>query len=190
MICYLFSRAEIVAPLCQSAGVLTCNGVPGLKACGISDTTVDKTELQINETLTDQELPAIYLRHFLVLVLKLIQSQKLLKLYQLVSQENGRKLSHIEIQQLSRRSRKKGGVAIDDEAIRIEVVDCLLQDKHEGTQPLEGHEEAFRYASGLVINRFYRYPSESVFSHEPPVNFTASVGFSVANIYNGFEPVQ
>ncbi|KAG6536569.1 hypothetical protein ZIOFF_001627 [Zingiber officinale] len=65
------------------------------------------------------------------------------------SQENGRKPSRIEIQQLSRRSRKKGGAAIDDEAIRIEnllkeVVDRLLQDKPEGTQPLEVHEEAFR----------------------------------------------
>ncbi|KAG6472846.1 hypothetical protein ZIOFF_070324 [Zingiber officinale] len=63
--------------------------------------------------------------------------------------ENGRKSSRIEIQQLSRRSRKKGGVAIDDETIRIEnslkeVVDRLLQDKPEGTQPLEVHEEAYR----------------------------------------------
>ncbi|KAG6474670.1 hypothetical protein ZIOFF_068608 [Zingiber officinale] len=39
---------------------------------------------------------------------------------------------------------------------------------------------------GSVINRFYRYPSESALSHEPPVSFTASVGFSVANIHNGF----
>ncbi|KAG6500452.1 hypothetical protein ZIOFF_040297 [Zingiber officinale] len=37
------------------------------------------------------------------------------------SQENGRKPSRIEIQQLSWRSRKKGGAAIDDEAIRIEM---------------------------------------------------------------------
>ncbi|KAG6515713.1 hypothetical protein ZIOFF_026142 [Zingiber officinale] len=180
------------------------------------------------------------------------------------SQENGRKPSRIEIQQLSRRSRKKGGAAIDDEAIRIEnlfkeAVDRLLQDKPEGTQPLEVHEEAFRevfgpehsgrvrclgagalpsqvfpeqckrtsmypsesvinrfyrypsgsvinrfyrypsgsvnnrfykYTSGSVINRFYRYPTESALIHKPPVNFTASVGFSVANICNGFEPVQ
>ncbi|KAG6488258.1 hypothetical protein ZIOFF_057017 [Zingiber officinale] len=35
-------------------------------------------------------------------------------------QENGRKPSRIEIQQLSRRSRKKGGAAIDNEAIQIE----------------------------------------------------------------------
>ncbi|KAG6521281.1 hypothetical protein ZIOFF_018393 [Zingiber officinale] len=183
------------------------------------------------------------------------------------SQENGRKPSRIEIQQLSRRSRKKGGAAIDDEAIRIEnllkeAVDRLLQDKPEGTQPLEVHEEAFRYPSGSVLNRFYRYPSGSVINrfyrypsgsvinrfyrypsgsvinrfykytsgsvinrfyryltesvinrfykytsgsvinrfyryptesaliHKPPVSFTASVGFSVANICNGFEPVQ
>ncbi|KAG6518458.1 hypothetical protein ZIOFF_021933 [Zingiber officinale] len=70
------------------------------------------------------------------------------------SQENGRKSSRIEIQQLSRRSRKKGGAAIDDEAIRIEnllkeTVDRLLQDKPEGTQPLEVHEEAFREVFGL-----------------------------------------
>ncbi|KAG6511638.1 hypothetical protein ZIOFF_029713 [Zingiber officinale] len=101
--------------------------------CGISDTTVDKTELEINGTrtvsetefgaaLTDQQLPAVYLRHFLVLVLKLIQLQKLLKSYQLVSQENGRKSSRIEIQQLSQRSRKKGGAAIDDEVIRIKFL--------------------------------------------------------------------
>ncbi|XP_042448454.1 uncharacterized protein LOC122033486 isoform X1 [Zingiber officinale] len=69
------------------------------------------------------------------------------------SQENGRKSSRIEIQQLSRRSRKKGGAAVDDEAIRIEnllkeVVDHLLQDKPEGTQPLEVHEEAFREVFG------------------------------------------
>ncbi|XP_042446445.1 uncharacterized protein LOC122031396 [Zingiber officinale] len=38
------------------------------------------------------------------------------------SQENGRKPSRIEIQQLSRRSRKKGGAAIDDQAIRTEVI--------------------------------------------------------------------
>ncbi|XP_042436258.1 uncharacterized protein LOC122022328 [Zingiber officinale] len=65
------------------------------------------------------------------------------------SQENGRKPSRIEIQQLSRRSRKKGGALIDDEAIRIEnllkeTVDRHLQDKPEGTQPIEVHEEAFR----------------------------------------------
>ncbi|KAG6520839.1 hypothetical protein ZIOFF_017900 [Zingiber officinale] len=46
------------------------------------------------------------------------------------------------------------------------------------------------YPSGSVINRFYRYSSESALSHEPPVSFTASIGFSVANIHNGFEPVQ
>ncbi|XP_042441465.1 aspartic proteinase A2-like [Zingiber officinale] len=40
---------------------------------------------------------------------------------------------------------------------------------------------------GSVINRFYRYPSESALSHEPPVSFTASVGFSVANIHNVLE---
>ncbi|XP_042455895.1 uncharacterized protein LOC122040596 [Zingiber officinale] len=64
------------------------------------------------------------------------------------SQENGRKPSRIEIQQLTRRSRKKGGTLIDDEAIRIEnllkeTVDRHLQDKPEGTQPIEVHEEAF-----------------------------------------------
>ncbi|KAG6522459.1 hypothetical protein ZIOFF_019599 [Zingiber officinale] len=41
---------------------------------------------------------------------------------------------------------------------------------------------------GSVIHRFYRYPSESALSPEPPVSFTAPVGFSVANIRNGFEP--
>ncbi|KAG6485684.1 hypothetical protein ZIOFF_054248 [Zingiber officinale] len=41
-----------------------------------------------------------------------------------------------------------------------------------------------------VIHRFYRYPSESALSPEPPVSFITSVGFSVANIRNGFEPVQ
>ncbi|KAG6470258.1 hypothetical protein ZIOFF_071322 [Zingiber officinale] len=123
------------------------------------------------------------------------------------SQENGRKPSRIEIQQLSRRSRKKGGAAIDDQAIRTEnllkeAVDRLLKDKPEGTQPLEVHEEAFRYSLGSVmnrfdryplgsvINRFYRHPSELALSHAPPVSFTAFVGFSVANICNGFEPVQ
>ncbi|KAG6527181.1 hypothetical protein ZIOFF_009275 [Zingiber officinale] len=161
------------------------------------------------------------------------------------SQENGRKPSRIEIQQLSRRSRKKGGAAIDDEAIQTEnllkeAVYRLLKDKPKGTQPLEVHEEAFRlensieavinhfyryalgsvmnrfdrYASGSVsnrfyryplgsvinrfyryplgsvINRFYRHPSEPALSHAPPVSFTASVGFSVANIRNDFEPVQ
>ncbi|XP_042448456.1 uncharacterized protein LOC122033486 isoform X3 [Zingiber officinale] len=77
------------------------------------------------------------------------------------SQENGRKSSRIEIQQLSRRSRKKGGAAVDDEAIRIEnllkeVVDHLLQDKPEGTQPLEVHEEAFRLLLKVVTNAFCR----------------------------------
>ncbi|KAG6517986.1 hypothetical protein ZIOFF_021386 [Zingiber officinale] len=202
------------------------------------------------------------------------------------SQENGRKSSRIEIQQLSRRSRKKGSATIDDEAIRIEIVDRLLQDKPEATQPLEVHEEAFRevfgpehsgwvrclgacalpsqvfpeqckrssiywqdyHSNSDLAEKFNemrekikdmelreaqrqtkieqmkkqmqendqfqnfarmaamfanimqqpvpspaeedRYPSESVLSHEPLVNFTASVGFSVANICNGFEPVQ
>ncbi|XP_042455186.1 uncharacterized protein LOC122039813 [Zingiber officinale] len=69
------------------------------------------------------------------------------------SQENGRKPSRIEIQQLSRRSRKKGGAPIDDEAIRIEnllkeTVDRHLQDKPEGTQPIEVHEETFREVFG------------------------------------------
>ncbi|KAG6470166.1 hypothetical protein ZIOFF_071223 [Zingiber officinale] len=69
------------------------------------------------------------------------------------SQENGRKPSRIEIQQLSRRNRKKGGTPIDDEAIRIEnllkeTVDHHLQDKPEGTQPIEVHEEAFREVFG------------------------------------------
>ncbi|KAG6481183.1 hypothetical protein ZIOFF_057778 [Zingiber officinale] len=69
------------------------------------------------------------------------------------SQENGRKPSRIEIQQLSRRSRKKGGALIDDEAIRIEnllkeTVDRHLQDKPEGTQPIEVHEEVFREVFG------------------------------------------
>ncbi|KAG6521243.1 hypothetical protein ZIOFF_018354 [Zingiber officinale] len=69
------------------------------------------------------------------------------------SQENGRKSSRIEIQQLSRRNRKKGGAPIDDEAIRIEnllkeTVDRHLQDKPEGTQPKEIHEEAFREVFG------------------------------------------
>ncbi|KAG6490347.1 hypothetical protein ZIOFF_051637 [Zingiber officinale] len=111
------------------------------------------------------------------------------------SQENGRKPSCIEIQQLSRRSRKKEDAAIDDEAIQIEnlikeAVDCLLQDKPEGTQLLEVHEEAFWYPSGSVVNHFYRYPSDLALSHEPPVSFTAYVGFSVTNIRNSFEPVQ
>ncbi|KAG6480014.1 hypothetical protein ZIOFF_063491 [Zingiber officinale] len=64
------------------------------------------------------------------------------------SQENGRKSSRIEIQQLSRRSRKKGGAAIDDENLLKEAVDRLLKDKPEGTQPLEVHEEAFREVFG------------------------------------------
>ncbi|KAG6533133.1 hypothetical protein ZIOFF_006998 [Zingiber officinale] len=42
------------------------------------------------------------------------------------------------------------------------------------------------YPSGLVINCFYRYSSESALSNEPPVSFIASVGFSVANIRNDF----
>ncbi|KAG6487791.1 hypothetical protein ZIOFF_056398 [Zingiber officinale] len=72
------------------------------------------------------------------------------------SQENGRKPSRIEIQQLSRRSRKKGGAAIDDEAIRTEnllkeAVDRLLKDKPEGTQPLEVHEEAFRFMDLSIL---------------------------------------
>ncbi|KAG6500947.1 hypothetical protein ZIOFF_040809 [Zingiber officinale] len=41
------------------------------------------------------------------------------------------------------------------------------------------------YPSESVKNHFYRYPSESSLSHEPPVSFTASVGFSVANICSG-----
>ncbi|KAG6485474.1 hypothetical protein ZIOFF_054012 [Zingiber officinale] len=77
------------------------------------------------------------------------------------SQENGRKPSRIEIQQLSRRSRKKGGAPIDDEAIRIEnllkeTVDRHLQDKPEGTQPIEVHEEAFREVFGPEHSRRVR----------------------------------
>ncbi|KAG6525543.1 hypothetical protein ZIOFF_015505 [Zingiber officinale] len=44
-------------------------------------------------------------------------------------------------------------------------------------------------AAGVLVVLLVWYPSESTLSHEPPVSFTASVGFSVANIHNGFEPV-
>ncbi|KAG6486171.1 hypothetical protein ZIOFF_054741 [Zingiber officinale] len=55
---------------------------------------------------------------------------------------------------------------------------------------LEPGELVWAKLIGSVIHRFYRYPSESALSPEPPVSFTAPVGFSVANIRNGFEPVQ
>ncbi|XP_042437000.1 uncharacterized protein LOC122022964 [Zingiber officinale] len=71
--------------------------------------------------------------HFNALILEVPRFYGILEIdyKQCNSQENGRKPSHIEIQQLSRRSRKKGGTLIDDEAIRIEVAiegwsKCLL----------------------------------------------------------------
>ncbi|KAG6490635.1 hypothetical protein ZIOFF_051944 [Zingiber officinale] len=68
-------------------------------------------------------------------------------------QENGRKPTRIEIFHLSRQSKKKGGALVDDEAIRVEdelnkVVQRHLQDKHEGTQTTEVHEDAFREVFG------------------------------------------
>ncbi|XP_075515331.1 uncharacterized protein LOC142549970 [Primulina tabacum] len=64
-------------------------------------------------------------------------------------QENGRKPTRIEILHLSRQSKKKGGALVDDEAIRVEdllndAVQHHLQDKPEGIQPTEVHEDAFR----------------------------------------------
>ncbi|XP_075473343.1 uncharacterized protein LOC142504350 [Primulina tabacum] len=64
-------------------------------------------------------------------------------------QENDRKPTRIEILHLSRQSKKKGGALVDDEAIRVEdllndTVQRHLQDKPEGTQPTEVHEDAFR----------------------------------------------
>ncbi|XP_075504554.1 uncharacterized protein LOC142541992 [Primulina tabacum] len=69
-------------------------------------------------------------------------------------QENGRKPTRIEILHLSRQSKKKGGALVDDEAIRVEdllndAVQRHLQDKPEGTQPTEVHEDAFREIFGL-----------------------------------------
>ncbi|XP_042425700.1 uncharacterized protein LOC122013487 [Zingiber officinale] len=93
--------------------------------------------------------------HFNALILEVPRFYGILEIdyKQCNSQENGRKPSRIEIQQLSRRSRKKGGALIDDEAIRIEnllkeTVDRHLQDKPEGTQPIEVHEEVFREVFG------------------------------------------
>ncbi|XP_073025225.1 uncharacterized protein [Primulina eburnea] len=68
-------------------------------------------------------------------------------------QENGRKPTRIEILHLSRQSKKKGGALVDDEAIRVEdllndAVQRHLQDKPEGTQPTEVHEDAFREIFG------------------------------------------
>ncbi|KAG6507332.1 hypothetical protein ZIOFF_032674 [Zingiber officinale] len=68
-------------------------------------------------------------------------------------QENSRKPTRIEIFHLSRQSKKKGGALVDDEAIRVEdelnkVVQRRLQDKPEGTQTTEVHEDAFREVFG------------------------------------------
>ncbi|XP_073066051.1 uncharacterized protein [Primulina eburnea] len=67
--------------------------------------------------------------------------------------ENGRKPTRIEIMHLSRRSKKKGGAPVDDEAIRYEnlldeAVQTRLQDMPEGTQAIEVHEDAFRDVFG------------------------------------------
>ncbi|XP_073294386.1 uncharacterized protein [Primulina huaijiensis] len=69
-------------------------------------------------------------------------------------QENDRKPTRIEILHLSRQIKKKGGALVDDEAIRVEdllndAVQRHLQDKPEGTQPTEVHEDAFREIFGL-----------------------------------------
>ncbi|KZV48657.1 hypothetical protein F511_10343 [Dorcoceras hygrometricum] len=68
--------------------------------------------------------------------------------------ENGRYPTRIEILQLSRRSKKKGGAPVDEEAIRYEnlldeAVQRRLQDMPEGTQPIEVHADAFRDVFGL-----------------------------------------
>ncbi|XP_042467648.1 uncharacterized protein LOC122050841 [Zingiber officinale] len=68
-------------------------------------------------------------------------------------QEKGRKPTRIEIIKISRRSKKKGDAPVDDEVIRVEAlldeaVRRRLQDKPEGTQPTEVHEDAFRDVFG------------------------------------------
>ncbi|KAG6523001.1 hypothetical protein ZIOFF_020158 [Zingiber officinale] len=63
-------------------------------------------------------------------------------------QEKGRKPTRIEIIKISRRSKKRGDAPVDDEvrveALLDEAARLQLQDKPEGTQPTEVHEDAFR----------------------------------------------
>ncbi|XP_042423131.1 uncharacterized protein LOC122010694 [Zingiber officinale] len=68
-------------------------------------------------------------------------------------QEKRRKSTRIEIKKISRRSKKRGDAPVDDEVIRVEAlldeaVRRRLQDKPEGTQPTEVHEDAFRDVFG------------------------------------------
>ncbi|KAG6484503.1 hypothetical protein ZIOFF_053021 [Zingiber officinale] len=81
------------------------------------------------------------------------------------NEENGRKPTRIEIFHLSRQSKKKGGALVDDEAIRVEdelnkVVQRHLQDKPEGTQTTEVHEDAFRQVFPEQCNR------RTIFRHD------------------------
>ncbi|XP_042379466.1 ras-related protein RABA5c-like [Zingiber officinale] len=64
-------------------------------------------------------------------------------------QEKGRKPTRIEIIKISHRSKKRGDAPIDDEVVRVEAlldeaVRRRLQNKPEGTQPTEVHEDAFQ----------------------------------------------